>query len=129
MINDNLSAYSPPTPKKPTDSELGAGSPAAASDDLLFRILKFDFETAKVTADATAAGGKVTDVSLPSLHLKNVGGKHGKNGATIGQEILTTFTTKVTKKIAAQQLDGVIDEHLEGQAGAAAKELLRRFTK
>jgi hypothetical protein len=129
VINDNLSAYSPPTPKQPGDPQPGAGSPADASTDLLFRVLKFDFEAAKVTADATAAGGKVTDVSVPSLHLKNVGGKQGKNGAAIGQDILTAFTAKVTKKIAAQQLDGVIDEHLDGQAGAAAKELLRRFTK
>ena len=129
VINDQISAYSPPSPGQTSEPQPGAGSPADAGDDLLFRVLRFDFEAATVTADATAAGGQVTDLSLPSLHLKNVGGKQGKTGAAIGQEILTVFTAKVTKKVAEQQLEGVIDEHLEGQAGEATKQLLRRFMK
>ena len=47
----------------------------------------------------------------------------------IGQAIMTAYTAKVVKLLAAQQLDRLIDDKLGGEAGEAAKGLLKLFSK
>jgi hypothetical protein len=58
-----------------------------------------------------------------------VGGRQGAPGAEVGQEILTYYTAKVLKVVAAKNLDKLIDDNLSGQEGEAAKEVLKRFLK
>jgi uncharacterized protein involved in outer membrane biogenesis len=124
VILDNLDRYSAPGEDTGT-----APSGADPASDLLIRITRFTFEQGDVAADTRAVGGKQFEVPLPPLEMKGVGGRSGASGAEIGQTIMTAYTAKVVKLLAAQQLDQLIDDKLGGEAGEAAKQLLKVFSK
>lgn len=123
VINENLDAYAPAS----GESTGAEGDAEAEADALRMTIRSFAFEDAKVSVDASAAGGKSDSLSIPRFQRKNVGGSKGETGAGIGEEILTAFTKQVISEVAAKQLDNLIDEKVGGEAGEASKKLLRRL--
>ena len=62
--------------------------------------------------------------------MRNVGGRQGKPAGDVGVAVATGFasqiTTAVVKSTAQTQLDRVIDKHLGGDSGKAAKGLLKK---
>jgi len=108
----------------------GGGSkaePSASSggQPTLLRIEKFTFENGTVTADLTGAGGKKFDAALPAVRLSKLGGSSGATPGAIGKQVAVVFTKNATNAIAQKGADALIDEHVGGAEGEAAKSLLR----
>lgn len=120
VIQKNLGSQSSQSGSEP--SSAGGASP-------LLRIDRFSFSKGEVSADMTAQGGKVVKAALPELSLREVGGKSGSTADAIGSTIASAFTRAVSTAVARAGAGALIDKHLKGQEGEAAKQLLDRFLK
>lgn len=104
-----------------------AGTAGEESSERRLRIESFRFENGTVEADASAVGGSERSQPLPALQLSNVGGSGGGTPAEIGEQVLGAYTRQVAKVAAGGQLERLIDEKVGGQAGEAAKGVLRKL--
>ncbi len=112
----------------------GGGQPAAeesGGEALKLKVQKFTFQDGKVDVTALAGAGKETSVALPTLTMKNLGGKSGAPPGDIGAEVIRKYSEKIVAAVAKQQLQSRAGKMLEdqGEAGAAAKQLLDRVFK
>lgn len=114
----------------------GGGQPAAeesGGEALKLKVQKFTFQDGKVDVDVTAlaGAGKDTSVALPALTMKNLGGKSGAPPGDIGAQVIRKYSEKIVAAVAKQQLQSRAGKMLEdqGEAGAAAKQLLDRVFK
>ncbi len=114
----------------------GGGQPAAeesGGEALKLKVQKFTFQDGKIDVDVTAlaGAGKDTSVALPALTMKNLGGKSGAPPGDIGAEVIRKYSEKIVAAVAKQQLQSGAGKLLEnqGEAGAAAKQLLDRVFK
>ena len=120
--------------RKNAESQGGSGSSSPSSEssegfDVLIRIDRVTSTGGSVAADLTALGGKPVTVEFSDLDLRSVGGKSGSPPAAVGSTIAVAFARAVGTAIARSGADKLIDKYLEGEAGGAAKELLKRFLK
>ncbi len=105
----------------------GGGSSAESADATRLRIQSFTFENGQVTADTSALGGKEKTQALPTLRLRDVGGATGATPAEIGEDVLDAFLGQIAKAAASGRLEQLIDDKLGGDAGEAAKGVLRKL--
>jgi uncharacterized protein involved in outer membrane biogenesis len=108
-------------------SEGGGGSSSEAADAPRLRIDSFSFENGQVVSDTSAVGGKEHSQTLPALKLRDVGGSQGAPPAEIGEDVLDAFLGRIAKTAAGGQLEKLIDDKLGGEAGEAAKGVLRNL--
>ena len=110
-----------------------AAAPEGEKEPLRLVIREFSLTRGKIDADTTAVGGKEVEVKLPPLALRNIGGSRGAAPDEIGKIMVRALTGQVATAVAAQRLGSYlekkIDEKLEGEAGEAAKDLLRSITR
>ena len=111
------------------------GSSAEASaetsgDPLLLTLKQVSMARGEVRVDTSGLGGKERNLTLPDFSLRNVGGGGGKPAGEVGVTIATGFAKRLTTVLVADaaesQLDRVIDKHLGGESGKAAKGLLKQ---
>jgi uncharacterized protein involved in outer membrane biogenesis len=102
----------------------------AGGEPLLLTLQSVSMAGAKVQLDTTGVDGKSRSLSVPDFSMRNVGGRQGKPAGDVGVAVATGFasqiTTAVVKSTAQTQLDRVIDKHLGGESGKAAKGLLKQ---
>jgi hypothetical protein len=117
IILDNLKRY---------QGSGGSSEPdAPAGEETRLAIKRFVFEEGEVSARTSAVGGRDATVALPPLRMTGLGGARGTTGAELGKTVLSTYTQKVLKAVASNQLDRVLDDKLGGTEAEAAKKLLR----
>ncbi len=110
-----------------SSGESGGGGSGESSDAPRLRIQSFTFENGQVTSDTSALGGKERTQALPALRLRDVGGSAGAAPAEIGEDILIAFLGQTAKAAAGGRLEQLIDDKLGGDAGEAAKGILRKL--
>jgi hypothetical protein len=108
-------------------SEGGGDGSSQAGDAPRLRIESFTFENGQVTSDTSAVGGKEHSQALPAVRLRDVGGSQGAPPDEIGQDVLDAFLGRIAKTAAGGQLEKLIDDKLGGEAGEAAKGVLRKL--
>ncbi|MEN8185278.1 MAG: hypothetical protein ABFS46_22380 [Myxococcota bacterium] len=113
----------------PTGGAAAGGEAQGSESERRLRIESFRFENGTVESDARAVGGSERSQPLPALRLSNVGGAGGGTPEEIGEQVLGAFTRQVAKVAAGAQLERLIDENLGGEAGEAAKGVLRKLLK
>jgi hypothetical protein len=118
VIQDNLKRYAGGGSEAGAPAEDTGGATRLAID-------RFVFEEGRVNARTAAVGGKDASLALPELRMADLGGKRGATGAEIGKSVLSAYTQRVLKTVAASQLDRVIDRKLGGAEGESVKKLLR----
>ena len=106
----------------------GAGGEGAAADAAAPRIAieSFVFEQGRVDAELGVIGAAETGVDLPPVRLQSIGGRDGATPEEIAQVVMRAFLRSATRAVAQAPTDRLIDEHVGGEAGEAAKGLLRR---
>jgi hypothetical protein len=105
----------------------GGGGSSEATDTPRLRIQSFTFENGQLAADTSALGGEEKTQALPTLRLRDVGGATGAAPAAIGEDILDAFLGQIAKAAASGQLERLIDDKVGGEAGEAAKGVLRKL--
>jgi hypothetical protein len=108
-------------------AESGGEGSSEATDTPRLRIQSFTFENGQVAADTSALGGKEKTQALPALRLRDVGGASGAAPAEIGEDVLDAYLDQIAKAAASGQLEQLIDDKLGGDAGEAAKGVLRKL--
>jgi hypothetical protein len=112
-----------------------SGEPAAGAEEEPLRLVirKFSVQRGKIDADTTAVGGEEVEAKFPPLELENIGGSRGATPNQIGKIVVGALTKQVAIAAASQRLGsylkGKIDDALDGEAGEAAKNLLRSLTE
>jgi hypothetical protein len=110
-----------------------AAAPEEEGEPLRLAIRQFSLNRGEIHADANAVGGEEAELKLPPLAQSRIGGSRGATPDEIGRILVVALTRQVATTIAAQQigsyLEKKIDEKLEGEAGEAAKNLLRSLTE
>ena len=121
-------------PGEPRTTDAEEGEPLRLS------IRRFSLEGGAIDADTSAVGGKEVQAKLPPMNLRNIGGRQGATPDEIGTLMVKALTKQVAGAVARQQitsylegeleeLDEKIDEKLGGDAGEAARGLLRSLKK
>jgi hypothetical protein len=123
VLRKNAERYAGPAVSGPAGSGNGEG------DGLLIRIDRFTFTDGSVSADLPSEQGAEIETRLPEIDLRSVGGASGSPPDEIGRTIVVAFTRAVAAAVARAGAEALIDEHLEGESGEAAKQLLRRFLR
>jgi len=134
-IRKNAESHQPadaaPAPKREEPA-----ADAEAGEPLRLRIRKFSLEGGAIDADTRAMGGKESQAKLPPMNLSDIGGRQGATPDEIGTIMVKALTRQVAGAVARQKLDSYleeksdelgkkIDEKLGGDAGEAARGLLR----
>ena len=127
----NVKKYQGGGGSQPAAEESGAEE--SGGETLKLKVQKFTFQDGKVDVDvaALAGAGKEISVALPALTMKNLGGKSGAPPGDIGAQVIRKYSEKIVAAVAKQQLQSRAGSLLEdqGEAGAAAKQLLDRVFK
>ena len=110
-------------------SSSGAAKESSGSP-LLLTLKEVSMASGEVQVDTSGFDGKERQLALPDFSMRNVGGGGGSPAGEVGVAVATGFATRLTKVLVANaaqtQLDRVIDKHLGGDAGKAAKGLLKQ---
>ena len=73
-------------------------------------------------------GGKNFKAKVPALRQSNVGGASGASPDVLATSIAKVYVSKVTESVAraeaTKQVDKLVDKHLGGEAGKAAKGII-----
>lgn len=111
-----------------SSSKSSSASTSGSSGGLRVRINRLEIAGASLGADLSAVGGKDFSAKVPALQQSNVGGGAGAAPEVLAQEIAQTYVSKVgtavAKAEAEKQIGKLVDKHLGGEAGAAAKGIL-----
>ncbi len=92
------------------------------------RIKKFVFEEGRVLVDASAIGVEKQELTLPGIHLDDVGGADGATPDQIAKIIVTTVAKNVTSEIASSEIDRLIKKGLgDGSLTDKASNLLKKI--
>ena len=111
----------------------GKKAPASASTggegmDLRLRINRLEIAGASLGADLSAVGGKNFKAKVPALRQSNVGGSAGDAPEALASSIAKVYVSKVAESVARaeaeKQVNKLVDKHLGGEAGEAAKGIL-----
>lgn len=101
---------------------------SAGSSDLRLRINRLEIADASLAADLSAVGGKNFSTKIPALRQSNVGGGSGAAPDALATTIAKVYVSKVGESVAraeaAKQVNKLVDKHLGGEAGEAAKGIL-----
>jgi hypothetical protein len=150
-IRKNAESHQPAGAAPAPKSEKPAAD-AQAGEPLRLRIRKFSLEDGAIDADTTALGGKESEAKFPPMNLSDIGGRQGATPDEIGTIMVKALTKQVAGAVARQQISSYlegklegklegqlkeereelgekIDEKLGGDAGEAAKGLLRSLKK
>jgi hypothetical protein len=101
--------------RKRVQAHTSGSSGSGNSDDMKkVRIKKFVFEEGRVVVDASAIGVDKQEITLPEIHLENVGGSDGAPPDEIAKIIVTTVAKNVTSEIASSEIDRLIKKELGG---------------
>ena len=102
-----------------SDSQAGGEGPKVVIENLYVR-------DGKVNVSAVPLGGKTTTVSLPEIHLTDIGkDEGGADYGAVAEEILTALTSRVGGFVSGLDLSGVLEgvsdvpDALKGMAGGA----------
>ena len=83
---------------------------------------------ASLGADLSAVGGKNFKAKVPALRQSNVGGSSGAAPEALASSIAKVYVSKVAESVARaeaeKQVNKLVDKHLGGEAGEAAKGIL-----
>lgn len=90
----------------------GSSGSGNSEDQKKIRIKKFVFEQGRVVVDASAIGIDKREITLPEVHLRDVGGPDGATPDEIAKIILTAVTKNVTSEIAGSEVDRLIKKEL-----------------
>lgn len=90
----------------------GSSDSGSGGAEKKIRIKKFVFEEGRVVVDASAIGIEKREISLPEIHMKNVGGSNGAAPDEIAKIIVTTVAKNVTSEIASSEIDHLIKKKL-----------------
>jgi len=108
-----------------TSGSSGSGS---SGDVKKILIKKFVFEEGRVVVDASAIGVEKQEITLPEIHLENVGGSDGATPDEIAKIIVTTVAKNVTSEIASSEIDRLIKKELgDGSLTDKASNLLKKI--
>ena len=92
-------------------------------------IRRFSLQGGEIDIDTTAVGGREKKAELPPLVLNDVGGPRGATPEEIGRILVKALARQVAAAAASERLgtylEKKIDEEIGGDAGEAAKGLLR----
>ena len=106
-------------------------SASPAGEPLLLTLKNVSMAGAQIQLDTTGLDGKARELAFPDFSMKNVGGSQGKPAADVGVAVTKGLATRLTRVVASnaveKQLDRVIDKHLGGESGKAAKGLLKKM--
>lgn len=91
------------------------------------RIKSFIFEEGKIEADATALDADKLDITLPAIHLENLGGARGAPPEVIVKKVLTALTEDAAKAMAHSEINQLIGEKLGDALPDEAKSLLEKL--
>lgn len=106
----------------------GSSGSGGNGDMKKIRIKKFVFEEGRVVVDASAIGVGKQEITLPEIHLKNVGGSDGATPDEIAKTIVTTVAKNVTSEIASSEIDRLIKKELgDGSLKDKASNLLKKI--
>ncbi len=103
----------------------GSGGGGSGGEPPRIAIGRFVFEQRRVEADFEALGGKQLETELPPVRLSKIGGSRGATPDEIGKQVATAFLGSVAKTVAREQGAALIEKELGGEAGEAAKGLLK----
>lgn len=114
------------------DSAPAASEPAektASGQPIRLRIDRLEIGAASLEADLSAVGGKAYETKLPVIRRSNLGGAGGASpdviARAVAEAIVSETVSAVARSEASQQLDKLIDKNLKGDAGNAAKGLVK----
>jgi len=106
----------------------GSSGSGRSGDEKKIRIKKFVFEEGRVVVDASAIGVDKQEITLPEIHLENVGGSDGAAPDEIAKIIVTTVAKNVTSEIASSEIDRLIKKELgDGSLTDKASKLLKKL--
>lgn len=112
------------------DGSSKVSSASGQTEPLLLTLKSVSMERAAVRVDTNEIDGKQRDLALPDFSMRNVGGGRGRPAGEVGVAVAKGFAKRLTAVVAADvaatQLDKVIDKRLGGDAGKAAKGLLKQ---
>jgi hypothetical protein len=108
-----------------TSSSAGSGN---KGDVKKVCIKKFVFQEGRVVVDASAIGVAKQEITLPEIHMQNVGGSDGAPPDEIAKIIVTTVAKNVTSEIASSEIDRLIKKELgDGSLTDKAANLLKKI--
>jgi len=106
----------------------GSSVSGKSGDVKKIRIKKFVFEEGRVVVDASAIDIDKQEITLPEIHLENVGGSGGAPPDEIAKIIVTTVAKNVTSEIAGSEIDRLIKKELgDGSLTDKAQNLLKKI--
>ena len=106
----------------------GPSGSGTSGDAKKIRIKKFVFEEGRVVVDASAIGIDKQEITLPEIHLENVGGSDGAPPDEIAKIIVTTVARNVTSEMAGSEIDRLIKKELgDGSLTDKAQNLLKKI--
>ena len=118
LLADDSGSSSKPSPS--TDTSAGSSS--------RLRINRLEIADTSLAADLSAVGGKNFSTTIPALRQSNVGGGSGAAPYALATTIAKVYVSKVGESVALaeaeKQVNKLVDKHLGGDAGKAAKGLL-----
>jgi len=115
--------------RKRVQSYASSSSGSSSNGDVKkVRIKKFVFEEGRVVVDASAIGVEKQEITLPEIHLENVGGSDGATPDEIAKIIVATVAKNVTSEIASSEIDRLIKKELgDGSLTDKASNLLKKL--
>jgi hypothetical protein len=106
----------------------GSSNSEKNRDPKKIRIKKFVFEEGRVLVDASAMGIEKKEITLPEIHLANVGGSQGAPPDQIAKIVVTTVAKNVSSEIARSEIDRLIRKELgEGSLTDKASSLFKKI--
>lgn len=91
------------------------------------RIKSFVFEEGKIEADATALDADKVEITLPAIHLSELGGANGAAPEVIVKQIFMALTKDTSTAIAHSEINHLIGEKLGDSLPDKAKSLLKKL--
>lgn len=113
--------------RKRVQAYSGASKENGGGGEKRIRIKSFVFEKGSITVDATALGMEKKTLSLPEIHMTDVGGTDGSTAAGITKEVLSTVVKSVTSELAHSEINHLIEDKLGDSLPDKAKSLLKKL--
>lgn len=67
------------------------------------RIRRFAVDEGKARSDTTALGGRLEEIDVPGVSLRDVGGQRGATPGELGKQILDAWLSRIARAAAAHQ--------------------------
>lgn len=113
--------------RKRIQAYTGESKGSSGGGEKKIRIKSFVFEKGSITVDAAALGMEKKTLTLPEIHLTDVGGTNGSTAAGITKEVLSAVAKNVTSELAHSEIDQLIQDKLGNSLPDKAKSLLKKL--